>query len=356
MREGENQHWANPSVRLALFPSRRLCYNTVVAFHEKIRVGVLRGGPSSEYDVSLKTGAAVLQNLPARFEPLDIYIDRHGLWHFYGRPTTPEKILSSVDAVWNALHGEYGEDGTVQHLLETFRVPFTGSRRFASAVAMNKALAKEAVVKSGVQTPHYEVIKREETPSVSALAHALHRTFPQPSIIKPAGKGSSLGVRKAADADELAQALDQAFSMTDTVIIEEFIAGREATVGVVEDFRGKRRYALFPIEIVPPAESPFFDYYAKYSGKSQEICPGNFSDEEKAELETLAEQIHGLLGLRHYSRSDFIVHPRRGVYFLEANTLPGLTLESLLPKALAAAGETLPRFLEHVLDLSLRNR
>jgi D-alanine-D-alanine ligase len=128
---------------------------------------------------------------------------------------------------------------------------------------------------------------------------------------------------------------------------------KDATCGVVEKFMDEPLKALPPVEIIPPTEADFFDYQAKYGGQSREICPGNFSNTETAEIQRVAAAAQRTLGLRHYSRSDFIIHPTRGIYFLEVNTLPGLTNESLLPKSIRAAGSTLPEFLDHVLTLAL---
>lgn len=328
-------------------------YTIVVSYHEKIRVGVLRGGPSSEYEVSLRSGAAVLKHLPEQYHPVDIFIDRAGDWHLHGVPYEPHRALAQIDVVFNALHGEYGEDGGVQEILDAHATPYTGSGRFASAMAMNKAAAKGMLADAGIKTPYYRLLRGEAGGSVARLARDLHRSFPQPSIVKPLAKGSSVGMTLARTVSDLVDALDSGFAASDTLLIEEFISGREATCGVIDDFRGERQYALLPIEIVPPPESPFFDYYAKYSGASKEICPGRFRRTEKEELQDLSRRIHAVLGLRHYSRADFIIHPRRGIYFLEVNTLPGLTSESLLPKALAAVGCEMPQFLEHVISLAM---
>ena len=135
------------------------------------------------------------------------------------------------------------------------------------------------------------------------------------------------------------------------VLIEEVIRGREATQGVVQDLRGEKLYALPPIEIVPP-EGDFFSYDAKYSGATREVCPAHFSKKDEAELARVARAMHEALGLRHYSRSDFIISPK-GIYYLETNTLPGMTSESLLPKSLAAVGVSFPDFLSHIVDLAI---
>lgn len=322
-------------------------------FAEKTRVGILRGGPSSEYDISLKSGAEVLKHLPEKYHPIDIFIDRGGNWHTYGLKRVPHQALQYIDVIFNALHGEYGEDGKVQHLLETHGVPFSGSRRVASALSANKVLAKRLLARHGIKTPYYRIVGQEFAQDVSTLAAYLYRSFPQPSIIKPLSHGSSVGVALVRTLCEIEHALDEVFRHGSEALIEEYIEGKEASCGVIDDFRGEKYYALLPIEIILPPESQFFDYYAKYSGKSREICPGNFSRREKDALQEISKIAHALLGLRYYSRSDFIVHPRRGIYFLEVDSLPGLTSESLFPKALQAVGSDLSQFLDHVLQLAM---
>src|SRR3989344_4232954 len=302
----------------------------------KIRVGVLRGGPSSEYDVSLKSGATVLNNLSQdKYSVRDIFIDREGQWHTNGLPIMPHDALTHIDIAFNALHGQYGEDGKVQHILESHGVPFTGSGSFASALGMNKAMSKEKYKKEGLKIPQSRLL--ESLLDVSKEAHNLFSTFSPPIIVKPVSSGSSMGMALVKDFSDFGKAISNAFDHSNAVLIEEFIKGREATCGVIDDFRDQEYYALPPIEIKPHGNA-LFDYGAKYEGKSDEICPGNFSESEKGEIEKMAIQAHKALGLRHYSRSDFIIHPKRGSFILETNTLPGLTEESLLPKALKAVG------------------
>ena len=323
-------------------------------FGPKIAVGVLRGGPSNEYEVSLRSGAAVLSNLhPAKYTTRDILIDKDGVWHIAGSSRKPEAALKGIDVVFNALHGEYGEDGRVQRVLEHFSIPYTGSDVFGSALATHKVYAKQRVSEEGIKTPHHGVVRIDKEDFDSQI-RAAFRSVPLPAVVKPATLGSSVGVSIARDYHGLAAAIRRAISLAPVVLVEELIKGREATCGVVEGFRGQDLYSLLPIEIVPPKEKDFFDYEAKYSGISREICPGNFSENEAKELQRLAVLAHRALGLRHYSRSDFIVTPKRGIYFLETNTLPGLTAESLLPKSLNAIGAELPEFLDHVLRLALQ--
>ncbi len=319
----------------------------------KIIVGVLRGGPSSEYEVSLKSGSAVIENLyPAKYSVRDILIDKDGVWHIAGSSRKPEQALKGVDVVFNALHGEYGEDGRVQHILGHFSIPYTGSDVFGSALSMHKILAKQRVAEEGIKISHHAVI-RIDKPDIDGQTISAFRSVSLPIVVKPATLGSSVGVSIARDYHGFVSSVRRALSHAPIVMAEELISGREATCGVVDNFRGREIYSLLPTEILPPEHKDFFDYEAKYSGESKEICPGNFSPQEMNELERLAALAHKTLGLRHYSRSDFIVTPKRGIYFLETNTLPGLTSESLLPKALRAVGAELPEFLDHVITLAL---
>ncbi len=314
-------------------------------------VGVLRGGPSREHEVSLRSGAAILAHLPGeRFIAHDIYIDRNGQWHDRGRPTSPERVLRQLDAVLIGLHGEYGEDGEVQKVLERFGVPYAGADSFGSYLAMHKLMAKMRAKEAGLLTPESRYIERSE--DGVEIARDVIRSFHQPVVVKPVGWGSSVGVSVVGGYPAVLAAVERLFSEgAQSVLIEERIQGKEATTGVVEGLRGETLYALPSIEIIPPKED-FFSYDAKYSGKTREICPGKFSRVATEELQRAAKVMHRALGLRHYSRSDFIVTPK-GIYYLETNTLPGLTTESLFPKSLAAVGVPFPAFLEHLVNLAL---
>lgn len=317
-------------------------------------IGVLRGGPSHEHHVSLKTGAAILAGLPEeRFIAHDIYIDKHGQWHDRGRATTPERALRQLDAVLIGLHGEYGEDGEVQKLLERFGVPYAGTGPFGSYLAMHKLMAKSRLQEEGIKTPAFRYI--EHKAEIEGAVFEIVRNFHQPVVVKPVGWGSSIGVSVVGGYALVRSAIESLFAQgAPSVLVEEYIRGREATVGIVEGLRGEELYALPTIEIIPPAND-FFSHEAKYSGTTRELCPGNFSRAQIEELTLLARKAHRVLGLRHYSRSDFIVAPE-AIYYLETNTLPGLTEESLMPKALASVGVSFPDFLTHLVNLACGHR
>jgi D-alanine-D-alanine ligase len=318
---------------------------------QKIRVGVLRGGPSSEYEISLNTGSSVLNNLPEKYAPVDIFITKYGVWHVGGVAVEPEQALRRVDVVYNALHGEYGEDGKVQHTLEQFGIPFTGSPKFPSSVAMNKLTTKKFVEQQGVKIPLHIIIKRDEYNEGDI--DELLKTMPRPLVIKPVSLGSSIGVTIADTTEEINSGLRNIFEMCEKAMVEEYIEGKEATCAVTDKFRDVPVYAFLPIEIIPAVDKKLFDYNAKYvDEKTRYICPGNFTREEKDELQRLAVLVHSTLSLRHYSRSDFIVSPR-GIYFLEVNSLPCLTRQSLMSKSLDSIGSSLPHFLDHIITLAI---
>lgn len=323
----------------------------------KTVVGVLRGGPSSEYEISLKSGANVLSALnQEKHRPVDIFIDRQGRWHVYGIEMAPQKALQGIDVAFNVLHGEYGESGEVQKILESAGTPYTGSDAFSSTIAFNKHATKEIVKKIGVKVARGVLLEREGN-DVEQMALNLFRTFPHPSMIKPVIGGSSVGMSVADSYHALLDGLQVAFEVSPTVLVEEFIKGKEATVGIIENFRNEPLYALLPIEIIPPPQHNFFSYEAKYSGKTIERVPGNFTSAEKKYLTGAAKKVHEALGALHYSRSDFIV-AKRGIYFLEINSAAavGMTAESLFPKAIEAVGAKIPEFLDHIILLALHNK
>jgi D-alanine-D-alanine ligase len=333
-----------------------------------IKVGVVRGGVSPEYSVSLLTGGNVLshlrgQKLSLKYKPIDILIDKDGVWHLNGLPIEPHELIHKVDVVFNALHGDYGEDGKIQQVFDQLAIPYTGSGAFASAVGYNKVSSKEKFLRSGIKTPKHMLFPVYNKDSDGDMVHyakhcALHvaRSMPPSWIVKPVASGSSVGIHVCKTTADLVHVFIEYAEKNIAPLVEELIHGKEATVAVVEGFRGQEYYSLPPIEIRIPKKKVFFDYDAKYTGMSEEICPGNFSPDEKIELEHLARLIHKSLGLSHYSRSDFIVHPKRGIYALEVNTLPGLTNESLTPKALYAVGAEMHEFIDHIIEMALRGR
>lgn len=316
------------------------------------RISILRGGPSSEHTVSMQTGKAVLDALAEDNHVSDIYIDKDGNWFAHGEIKDPASAVRTTDVVFNALHGEYGEDGEVQKILESLHIPYTGPRPSGARLSMDKAQTKRRYAECGIQTPRAKIL--QNIGDVEHMTVEVFRTMNLPLILKPIDRGSSVGIQVARSFQSLFEALTELFSEYDVILLEEYIEGKEGTVGVIDGFRGQEIYPLLPIEIRPVSGREFFDYHAKYDGSTEEICPGNFSEDEKRLMQTHAIEAHKALGLRHYSRTDFIIHPKRGIFALETNSLPGLTQESLMPKALDAAGSSYKEFLEHIIERAMR--
>lgn len=323
------------------------------------------GGPSSEHDISLMTGANILKTLEAggRWRAVPITITKTGHW-LYGEDhvwCNPGEAITKVDVICNALHGAFGEDGKVQQIFEHHAVPYNGSRIFASAAAFNKVLAKKILRTHGLLTPRGVAARRYGDEPYEDVARRVLRLLPPPWIVKPVAAGSSVGVSLVNNADELARALERACahdesSIGSQALVEEYKKGREITCGVLEHFYGERHFALPPIEICPPESASFFDYQVKYNGSTNEICPAEFSDAMLKKIRETAVAAHTALGCRDYSRADMILCGT-DLYVLEVNTLPGLTRESLFPKAAAAVGLSFSDLLDHLLTNALeRNK
>jgi D-alanine-D-alanine ligase len=311
-----------------------------------IKVGVIRGGISKEYDASVSTGATILTHLRdvplnTKYKAVDIFIDRDGLWHIGGIPTTMERVFHSVDIVFNALHGDFGQDGRLQQLLDQWHIPYTGSSAFASALGYNKELAKGEFDRLGIKTARHILFPAYQKDFDGPLeeyaqkkAKSVWEKLPPPWVVKPLTGSSSMGIHVCKTYPELVRAFQVGVNEHVSVIVEEMIEGKHATVAVADGFRGQKMYTFPAIEI----------------RGLDSICPGNFSADEKRELEQLAVRIHHGLNLDHYSHSDFIVHPRKGIYALQVNTHPEISDESTTQTALSSIGASMPDFIAHIIE------
>jgi D-alanine--D-alanine ligase len=330
-------------------------YNwSMLVLPKNLKIGVLRGGPSPEYDVSLKSGAYVLEQLKQTHEPLDIFISKDGAWHMNGLERTPDKILKNVDVVFNAMHGVYGEDGKIQDILSYYGKPYTGSSKFASAISMNKSMTKDLAGKLGIKTPAHTVIKKDD--DVKNKSYEAFASLPHPLIVKPVASGSSHGLYLVKDFTELFSTLGAIFEVYDSALVEEYIEGKEITCTVIENFRDQEEYSTPPVEVLYQKDSPIWTYGLRYAPDTSIIYPTTLTERESRIVEKASRLIHKDLGLSHFSRSDFIVSPKRGVYFLEVNTVPGLTKKSLLPKSLESIGLSFKEFIHHIISLALSKK
>lgn len=317
-------------------------------------VGILRGGTSGEYDLSLKTGARMLDALPEdAYDVRDIFIDKRGYWNSRGFPTTPDRALSQVDIVLNGLHGGVGEDGTVQRILDRAGIPYSGSTAMASAHSLNKILARNVFQDAGIRIPQGIAFPASGDADVSAMAREVFQKFGPPYVLKPPLEGASLGIRISSTFVDLPQHLAEMLSAYGGVLVEEYVIGDEATVGLIEDFRNEELYALPPARVEYPDTHKHIHYDHHVGGHIEHFVPSDFSHAQKRELMDIARRAHRALGLEHYSRADIIL-TRRGPYLLEVNSLPGLHDNAAFPKMLESVGSSMPQFLEHLVDLARR--
>ncbi|MCK6551129.1 D-alanine--D-alanine ligase [Myxococcota bacterium] len=307
------------------------------------RIAVFSGGLSGEHDISLNSGKKVMAALAAR-QPTSVVIERDGRWVVDGAPQSSpaaaiDLVKTKADVAFLALHGPFGEDGTIQGFLEVNGVPYTGSGVMASALAMDKPRTKMVYRHHGLATPEFVVAsrgswRRERASIVESVAGRCGF----PCVVKPARLGSSVGISFPKDRASLEAAIDDLLRSTDDVIVERFVRGRELTCGILAIDREDRTFALPPTEIVPGDQYEFFDYVAKYTpGATAEITPARISAEATKEVQRQALVAHEALGCRDFSRSDFILTDA-GPMILETNTIPGLTETSLLPQGAAAIG------------------
>lgn len=345
-----------------------------------MNVLVLAGGLSTERNVSLSSGAkicAALAQLGHRPALVDLFLGLED----YGKPLDclfndppplppthiggsapdldavrasrgdPSKAIfgpgvldacQKADVVFLGLHGQCGEDGRVQATLDLLGIPYTGSGYLGSAIAMDKDFTKRLVQAEGIPTPQWQFVE-----IASANLPALTDNTSLPVVVKVPRGGSSIGVTICRDKDGLRAALEQGLGQR--LLLEEYIEGREFSCGVLAD------KALPPIEIIP--KTGFYDYRNKYQpGATLEVCPAAISGEADAAMRSAALRVHRLLGLSAYSRSDFLMDNSGQVYFLEVNTLPGMTPTSLIPQEAAAVGVDYPTLCQTLLDLALSER
>jgi D-alanine-D-alanine ligase len=308
---------------------------------KKLRIALLAGGRSGEREISLLGAAEVSKALsPEKYEVKQ-----------YDPATDLARLAAesgTLDAAFILLHGLYGEDGTMQGFLDLLGLPYQGSGVLGSAIAMDKNLSKTLYRNSGLTTPDWIMLQGDESqpPDIDAML----KKIALPLVVKPARQGSSLGMSIAHSKEELATAIQKSFAYDNETILEQYIRGREITVGVL----GNDALTALPlVEIIPNEKYDFFDYEAKYEpGATREICPAELAAELTARAQAYGITAHKALHLKGYSRTDMIVG-NDDIYILETNTIPGMTPTSLLPQAAAAAGLSFAALLDKLLELAM---
>ena len=315
-------------------------------------VGVLRGGTSSEYDLSLKTGAAMLNALPEeKYDVRDIFIGKDGMWHLRGIPADPARVLNQLDVVLNGLHGGVGEDGSVQRLLDRSGTPYAGARAMPAHRSLNKIRTHDILEKAGIRMPNALAFTLDDPMTTGEMARAVFQKFGPPYVVKPSAEGASLGIRIADTPLELPDAIGDVLDQFGNALVEEFVRGQHATVGLIENFRGADLYALPPARIILPENTRMLSRHHHTGGTVLYEVPSSFSEQEKELLANVAKQAHRALGLTHFSRADLILTPRTA-YLLEVNALPGLYPGAAFPPMLESVGSSVREFLEHSIRLA----
>lgn len=347
-----------------------------------MKIVVLAGGLSTERDVSFKTGEMVTKALRENGHQvilLDVFMgysdkeeDLTGIFdraeavsvkvaaipetapdlekvkaqrkdqsdNFFG-PNVIE-LCRMADIVFMALHGENGENGKIQAAFDLFGIRYTGTGYLGSALAMNKGMAKQLFLENGIPTPRGTSLKRGED---AAKIETCGIHFP--CVVKPCSGGSSIGVSIVHDNAEYEQALKEAFRWENELVIEEYVKGREFSVGVID-------FQALPIIEIAPVEG-FYDYKNKYkAGSTVETCPAELSEQITKEMQGYAEKVAEVLGLNTYSRTDFLLDAEDHIFCLEANTLPGMTPTSLLPQEAKVTGVDFNQLCEKLIESSMR--
>lgn len=307
------------------------------------KIGVLMGGRSSEREISLRTGEAIYNALIKLGRPavkIDVGLD------------IVERIKEEgINLAFLALHGKYGEDGTIQGLLEMIDIPYTGSGILASAISIDKIATKKILSFAGLPTPHFmevEVTDAKEL-GLQVTAEKIYSEMGLPLVVKAPTQGSTIGITFVHHKEELVSALELAYRYDKIALVEQFIPGRELTASVLGN---EKPVALPLIEIV--STTGVYDYEAKYTtGMSAHIIPPRISSEQQGVIKELAVQAFKALGCRGVARVDFMIDQQGRPFILEVNTIPGMTATSLLPDAARAAGIEFPELIDRIVKLAL---
>lgn len=297
---------------------------------KKKKIGVMMGGLSREREISMRTGKAILKALTEK--------GYHALPVDVGKDIAETLIKDPIEVAFIALHGRFGEDGTIQGMLELMRIPYTGSGVLASALALHKIMAKKFFFCEHLPTPTYEVFYRDDIEKNSPKTTSL----PLPVVVKPAREGSTIGVSIVRRPEDLVPALKEAGQYDEEILVEEFMKGSEITVGILEDI------PLPIIEIVP--KSGFYDYHSKYTkGETEYIIPARIPREKYLYAQEVSLRAFQALGCSGCARVDLMTDEEGNPFVIDVNTMPGMTETSLLPKAAQYAGISFEDLVERIL-------
>jgi D-alanine-D-alanine ligase len=321
-------------------------------------IGVICGGYSSEYDISIKSASTILENLPEAYNGIKIILSPSG-WHVEmnnstgifnlntGKIEFPNQSPLRLDGAIVYIHGNPGENGKIQALLDMLDIPYVNANVLSSALSFDKWYCNQFLKSFDFPVAKAILLRKGDTINEQELIDALGL----PLFVKPTDSGSSYGISKVKQIQDLPHAIDSAFNEGDTIVLESFLDGIEVTCGV---YRTKNGLCALPLtEIV--SENEFFDFEAKYQGKSNEITPARISSQQTLAIQEQAKQIYHVLNLKSIARIDFMLVGETP-YIIEVNTTPGFSSESIVPKMLQEAGISIRAFWESILETELLPR
>ena len=332
---------------------------------KKVKVGVIYGGLSTEHEISINSGMSIINNLNKdKYDIYKIYIDKKG--NFYGNGEKLDNIinyLEKLDVIFPALHGKYGEDGTIQGLLEAIEVPYVGCKVMASSIGMDKVYSKILFEKAGLNISKYIYLKKdhdkyllvdnfnEKEITDKELTSLVEDYLTFPVFVKPSRSGSSIGVNKVRNKEQLIKYINYAFRFDNKVLIEEYIKGRELECAVI----GNNDILASPIGEILSSEE-FYSYEAKYVNDSKTIIPNDISNDISDEIKKSAIKAFKAIDGKGLSRVDFFLQNKTNkIYINEINTMPGFTEISMYPKLIMKLGFTYSEILDKLVELALEN-
>ena len=318
---------------------------------KKYKVAMLRGGNSDEYNISLKSGEQFKKRIDELQNVTDIIVDRSGDWSIDGVSYDKKNLVRYFDMVVNTVKGGDGENGRLSKYLDTFGVKHNNTGMFGSVMTHNKNAFKKFLSEEKIKTPHSILIDGEL--DVEEQKNQLHHKMFLPAVVKPVANGSSVGVFIAQNFDEMKRYVDWILKRDRFVLIEEYIEGLDVTCMTASDFRGEDIYSFLPIGIDTP---DIINYEHKFNNTHEFFPIHNLSRDQKDMIQEIAKDIHSKLDIDTLLMTDFRVHPKRGIYALETNTVPSYEDKSIYDESLKVVGVSEDELVDHIIDLSLRRK
>jgi len=326
-------------------------------YHTKTRDGVIRGGVTPEYYMSLAAGSYVLNNLPKdKYQPIDILITKDGTWHKQGVPIEPNNLKNYVDIVFNTLYGKYGEDGKLQDFLDELGLPYVGSDPFTCSMTANKMKKKDRLKDIGLKTPRYFILQgllkmedeKEQMEFLRKKAMDIFKKINPPWVVKPILGSASTFTYLVTTFSELIYLLDDLADKFDEIIVEEFIEGTEIVSGIINGLRGEEEYVLPPFEIVKSGK--ILDYDTRFNKKYALRALNEKLSEHKDAIDDIMKTLHKEFNLKDYSTANLVISPNGGIYVIEVDSHPILGDGEVLPSMIDEVGCPDYIWLDHLIQ------